>query len=243
MPHMKARASVERPFESGQYLIDKTRCWRELRLALFFAEHSDYVFRVVYGDKECFHLAWRYLKTEYAMPRLPPGWSVHTILQYDFDDQLVFQHRCQDKWKLSGDNAFNPELLYEDLCFGLVRELAEIWRGNVWENITPNEQEQQLIKQLTGKLFLYRRVGYDERLMRLDIQKQIGLGSARMERYWDVFCTEGKSRLVIRGETEPTCILELHEDGVWRGRWLKYEKMPIELIPVEDANDISRRTN
>ena len=55
MKWMVPWAQQEVAFESGQYLIDKTRCWRELRMAHWYAEHSDYVFRVVYGDKECFH--------------------------------------------------------------------------------------------------------------------------------------------------------------------------------------------
>ncbi len=63
----------ERAFESGQYLIDKRRCDSELRLALWYAEHSDFTFQHVYGDKECFHLAWRKLNTEYAMPKAGPG--------------------------------------------------------------------------------------------------------------------------------------------------------------------------
>ncbi|MCS7022599.1 MAG: alpha-1,3-mannosyltransferase family protein [Gemmataceae bacterium] len=110
MDWMVPQAQKEIAFESGQYLIDKTRCWRELRMALWYAEHSDYVFRVVYGDKECFHLARRFLGTEYAMGPHPPGWNQHTIVQYDFDGQVIFQHRCQDKWKLGGGNRRNNSL-------------------------------------------------------------------------------------------------------------------------------------
>jgi hypothetical protein len=54
MDWMAPRAQHEVAFEPGQFMVDKTRCWRELRVALWFAEHSDFVFRVVYGDKECF---------------------------------------------------------------------------------------------------------------------------------------------------------------------------------------------
>ncbi|MCS7168056.1 MAG: hypothetical protein RMI91_12030 [Gemmatales bacterium] len=107
MDWMVPRAHEEVAFESGQYLIDKTRCWRELRMALWYAEHSDYVFRIVYGDKECFHLTWRLLGTEYARPTHPPGWNQHTIVQYDLEGRVVFQHRCQDKWKLGGGNRRN----------------------------------------------------------------------------------------------------------------------------------------
>ena len=39
----------------------------------------------------------RFLGTEYAMPPEVPGRNQHTIGQYDFTDQVVFQHYCQDK--------------------------------------------------------------------------------------------------------------------------------------------------
>jgi hypothetical protein len=41
IPEVAARWQSEVAFESGQYLINKTRCWRELRMALWYAEHSD----------------------------------------------------------------------------------------------------------------------------------------------------------------------------------------------------------
>lgn len=44
------QARREIGYESGRYLIDKTRCARELRMALWYAEHSDFVFGVVCGD-------------------------------------------------------------------------------------------------------------------------------------------------------------------------------------------------
>jgi hypothetical protein len=36
------------------------------------------------------------------MPPEVPGRNQHTIGQYDFTDQVVFQHCCQDKWRLGG---------------------------------------------------------------------------------------------------------------------------------------------
>ena len=138
-------------------MVDKTRCWRELRMALWYVEHSDFVFRVVYGDKECFHLAWGFLGTEYAMPRKAPGWNQHTIVQYDFQDQIVFQHRCQDKWRLAGHRR-NASLANEDYCFNLIADLRKRWDGVLWHNPDPTPEEQEVIAVLTGKRFLYRRV-------------------------------------------------------------------------------------
>lgn len=232
MDHMIERADREPAFESGQYLIDKERCWRELRMALWYAEHSDFVFRVVYGDKECFHLAWRFLDTEYAMPPKPPGWNLHTIVQYDFDNRIVFQHRCQDKWRL-GTNRRNNSLANEDLCFSLVADLRKRWDGVLWHNFEPTPAEQRIIDELTGKRFLYRRVGHDERKLCLDRLGLVGEGSAECERRWDVNEAEGRMTLTLSRMDRPTCHLVRNDDGVWKGRWLEHERMPIELIPLE----------
>jgi hypothetical protein len=34
-------------------------------------------------------------------------------VQYDFEGQIVFQHRCQDKWRFGG-NRRNASLANED---------------------------------------------------------------------------------------------------------------------------------
>jgi hypothetical protein len=235
MDWMVPQAQKEIAFESGQYLIDKTRCWRELRMALWYAEHSDFVFRVVYGDKECFHLAWRFLGTEYAMPRKAPGWNQHTIVQYDFADQIVFQHRCQDKWRLAG-NRRNNSLANEELCFNLVADLRQRWDGVVWHNPDPTPEEQRIIDELTGRRFLYRRVGHDERPLRLERGAKVGDGAADCERRWDVNIDDGRPILTLSRLDRPTCHLERNGDGSWHGHWLEHERMPVEFIPLETGH-------
>lgn len=227
-------AAHERAFESGQYLIDKNRCGRELRLALWYAEHSDWTFKHVYGDKECFHLAWRKLDTEYAMPTAGPGWDVHTIVQFDFRGQIVFQHRCQDKWKFGG-NRFNESLRNEQLCFDFVRELADVWDGVLWSNPVPTRAERDVIESLTGQTCVYRRVGYDQRHVTFDAQGLVGNGAAECERRWSVNQVDGCDILTVSRFDRPTCHLTRDADGIWRGTWLEHERMPIELVPVPAA--------
>jgi Mannosyltransferase putative len=222
----------ERAFESGQYLIDKSRCERELRLALWYAEHSDWTFKHVYGDKECFHLAWRKIGTEYAMPTAGPGWIVHTIVQFDFAGQIVFQHRCQDKWRFAGNRRVES-LANEDMCFQFVDELSTQWDGVLWHNPRPTTREQCVIDSLHGRRFLYRRVGYDERILELAANNSITKGAEECERRWDVNEVGGQMRLTISRLDRPTCHLHRDADGVWRGAWLEHERMPIDLVPLE----------
>ncbi len=225
-------AQEERAFESGQYLINKRRCDSELRLALWYAEHSDFTFQHVYGDKECFHLAWRKLNTEYAMPKAGPGWNTHTIVQYDFRGQIIFQHRCQDKWRL-GSNRRVDSLANEELCFELVSQLARRWSGTLWQNEQPTVSEQATIDQLIDSRFLYRRVGHDERTIKLAHTRLISEGSAECERLWHINHVDEQPVLTLSRLDRPTCHLRCDLDGIWRGSWLEHERMPIELIPQD----------
>jgi hypothetical protein len=221
-------AEHERAFESGQYLIDKRRCDRELRLSLFYAEHSDFTFQHVYGDKECFHLGWRRLDSEYAMPSAGPGWNVHTIVQYDFCGQILFQHRCQDKWRFGG-NRFNDSLANEQFCFDLVQSLSSMWSGVLWRNEQPTPNEQASIESIQGKKAIYRRVGYDERVLQFGGDRMIGEGTAECERCWHINQVDSDMVLTLSRVDRPTCHLRQRASQTWTGQWLEYERMPIEL--------------
>jgi hypothetical protein len=120
--------------ESGQFLVNKEACWRELQLALWYNGHAEFVYNILWGDKDTFNIAWKRLGTVYSIPRRLPDWETHTILQYGPDDRVLFQHRCQDKFRLgpnrfastyqqSATNKYNPRLALEDLCFQFLDEL------------------------------------------------------------------------------------------------------------------------
>jgi hypothetical protein len=122
--------------ESGQFMVNKSLCWRELQLALWYNSRADFVYHIVWGDKDTFNVAWRRLGTHYAMTQAVSDWDMHTILQYAPDGTVLFQHRCQDKFRLqparfasthqAGEaNHHNPRLQHEDLCFAFLDELRQ----------------------------------------------------------------------------------------------------------------------
>ncbi|MFN7735519.1 MAG: hypothetical protein ACK52S_18820 [Pirellula sp.] len=80
-------------------------------------------------------------------------------MQFDFRGQILFQHRCQDKWRLGG-NRFVDSLANEQLCFDFVQQLASKWSGVLWRNEQPTLEERNSIESLRGKKALYRRVGF-----------------------------------------------------------------------------------
>ena len=76
--------------ESGQVVIDKARCWRALTFANWCGERSAFFFQHVHGDKELFHLCWRKLGQEYAMPSRGILTLPGTMCQHDFDGSGSF---------------------------------------------------------------------------------------------------------------------------------------------------------
>ncbi len=170
-------------------------------------EDWEITFSFAASSKECFHLAWRFLGIDYAMPPKAPGRNQHTIVQYDFTDQIVFQHRCQDEWRLAG-NRRNSSLANEELCFNFVADLRQRWDGVLWLNLDPTPAEQCVIEELTGRRFLYRRVGHDERPMQLEAAAKVGEGAADCERRWDVNIDDGRTILTLSRLDRPTCHLQ-----------------------------------
>ena len=81
--------------------------------------------------------------------------------------------------------------------------------------------------------FRYVRVGHDSPIMEFLPDGTVGEGCAACEQSWYVLEDfRGMLTFVLVGGNTVTCRLRREEDGMWRGRWLDHERMPIELIPV-----------
>ena len=131
-----APALSDLPSESGQLLIHKELCWRELCLALFLNARADYSYRLLWGDKDTFPIAWRRLGREYGRLWPKAGTTPQALLQYDGQGKVLFQHRASDKFRLPGTqfdsnrqrfaaNQRNPGLVHEDFCFQVLAELHQ----------------------------------------------------------------------------------------------------------------------
>jgi hypothetical protein len=134
------------PVESGQLVVDKGRSWPELALALHYNAQADFTYRIIHGDKDTFPLAWRRRGRPYAMLWPKADWDLHTVLQYDAEGRVLFQHRVRDKFKLAptpflsshqpfASNRRHPRLAHEDFCFGVLDELRSKWRC-WWDELT-----------------------------------------------------------------------------------------------------------
>lgn len=231
----------EPSFESGQIVLDKARCWKALLLTMHMNERGDFYYQHLYGDKDTFHMAWRYLEQPYSMvphpPRLILGEQVDPLFVYlswvlgqcDFDGGVILQHRNTPKFILFGKNPRYPGFVYEEECLGFLDELARLWNGRVSTlELQPPEDYQS---NGATRWFRYVRVSHEEKMIEFQPNQRIGYGSSRWERTWRVIPEGPTSVLEILGDEYVTCRLTRHQDGVWRGRWLRYERNPVELIP------------
>lgn len=135
----------EPAFESGQFVVDKSRHYGALWLSDWMNNRSDYVYSHIYGDKDTFHLAWRKLDQPYCMPKRIAEWHFVGFTHRDFQNNIIFFHRVADKFKWDGkvDDVyidrnypsqqnivpkFLPSLPLEKECHRWVVECSEIVR-------------------------------------------------------------------------------------------------------------------
>ena len=88
-----------------------------------------------------------------------------------------------------------------------------------------------------GRRYLYHRVQHDKRIIELLPDGTIGLGSADIEKVWEILLL-GKREVLRIGPAldKPICELtQRRKDGAWVGKWNEFERMPIELSLVSDS--------
>lgn len=100
--------------ESGQLLINKERCWKELNLALFFNQRNEIFHQLLFGDKDTFKFAWDALGSSFVMIGVEPASCGYlgekqeflgvAMIQHDLDDRPLFVHRNLVKWDVTRDN-------------------------------------------------------------------------------------------------------------------------------------------
>jgi hypothetical protein len=223
----------EPEFESGQIVLDRERAWRPLRLALWYNEHSDFVYTHIHGDKDTFHLAFRKCDYEYSMPARGIDPLEGAMCQHDFDGRRLFQHRNMAKWSLRGENPRVAGFALERECLAFLAALRSRWRGDIAVGIhgAVDAETQQAVG---GREWVYERVGYDRRRLGLREDGAVDPGGAAMERIWQGYRdAEGPVLGLFDHNGTATCHLRPSGDGVWQGRWLRFEKMPIRLSGAE----------
>ncbi len=171
-------------FESGQMVINKGRCWRELQVSQWINEHSDWFYQHMYGDKSTFRVAWRACGTSYAMPQMP-DWRWPSIEQYDFEGNLVFQHCCQGKPHLVEGHELSV-LKYSQVVLEAKNAWSKSWPGSLYY---PNYKAIEGLYKIesTGEVLDFKPCGKVE----VTITGSILVDSLRADKYrWGVNADE-----------------------------------------------------
>jgi FkbM family methyltransferase len=141
--------------------------------------------------------------------------------------------RSLNQWGVTNSGTFcnhpNYDRRYQHL---------ESWFGGfLFKGMSDGERSlaREIISQ---RYFLYKRVGYDQRLIELLPDGRIGVGAAEFELNWMVQDqADGDTHLLILGLNHVTCRLVQKSPGLFIGRWLLYEQMPIELVNAAGPNN------
>ena len=226
----------EPDFESGQFLVDKRRCWDALQLCMWLNEHSDYFYKFVFGDKSTFHLAWRGVGRDYAMPRAC-DWIYPAILQYSPSGQVMFVHNCQGKEFLAECRLLPDGIPSREKLQDAGRTLRQVWRGRVWDWVDQTQEEHRLAQSVPGRYWYRRECDKDGRAMTLLPGGEIGDGKASCEKRWTLRLLGGTPTLVITGEAHKgtelgMMFLTQDAEGVWRGKWEAHERCGVAMTPM-----------
>lgn len=226
----------EPEWESGQILVDKEKCWRALQLAMWYNEHSDFYYQYILGDKDTYHLAFRKLNQPVAIPPTPVRALKSTLCQHDFENNCIFQHRVNDKWSMDKENEKIWGFQHEADCRTYLEELQAIWFGKKqrtprFNSANRSKKMLKLAREITAIIYQYERVGFDSRPMAFAGDGCITRGRGICETYWDLKEEQGTFFLLISSKAELTCVMNRGHRGIWNGRWLRGERMPIVLRP------------
>ena len=126
--------------ESGQIVFNKEQTWQAVNLAKHFNADADYVYHIVYGDKDTFPAAMHRVGIPYSRMYPKCRFSGPGIHQLDQDGNVLFNHRIHDKFRIfntrfdstvqRGESSnLYKEWQHEDFCHSVLAELNNRW-GN-----------------------------------------------------------------------------------------------------------------
>lgn len=184
-------------FEAGQVLVDKARHGEALKTVLHLNEDSDRYYKLVYGDKDTFLIAWTITQSKYVLVPHRPVVDRHVYYQRDFDGNVIFQHRTNGKWRYGGEQVRSDAFVHEAACEEALAELRRRWNGRVFEPPARTLAARRTERAIEGHLFIAARPGEEDRELEFLPGGQIGRGRDFDRETWYVAEPE-PSRFVLR---------------------------------------------
>jgi glycosyltransferase involved in cell wall biosynthesis/ADP-heptose:LPS heptosyltransferase len=206
----------EPQFESGQMLLDKECAWAALLLSVWYNLHSDVYYRYLYGDKDTYHLAFRKLRMNYAMPDFPVVNHDGVFYQHDFSGRRIFQHRHQEKWSLTIPNKRISGFVHENDCHRYVHLLRKQWDGVIGNDravFPKNKTEQFIVRELTGHRYSLCLSGKPPRP--IQFARDGGIDGVRRDERWSWKIKFEQSRACLElyiGNVPTGCLVRQSRD-------------------------------
>lgn len=230
---LEARRAVS--FESGQVLVDRRRHAAALGAAVRLNEAAEDLYRLVYGDKDTYLLAWEMLGAPYALVPHRPYTDEFMLVQRDFAGNALFQHRTNAKWQYGGEQRKLYGFQHEAACLAAMAELEAQWSGRAFtapdRSLRARELEAELIA--TGP-FVLESADEPTFTLQLSSYAEVGNGRAVDRRHWWVEDDGERLRLVIAGTDRPGYVLERGDDQIWRGQ---RHRVPIVDVSLYGASE------
>lgn len=222
----------DRGLETGQFMIDRERSWRQLNIAWHLNDHSDYWYNYVFGDTATFNLAWRKCGADYALSP-DASWDPPAYKQPGPDGEPLFEHVTIGKDLLEKGQRID-NLTHADSVAAAAQSLQSRV-GKIWAWHASDEA-----KRLAGR-YVYKRIGLDQRELVLAANGVITWGWGPCEKRWSLHTIDGERTLVIVGGAhkgnEIGMMFLRWREGAWRGRWEAFERCEVELKPVGRFSD------
>jgi hypothetical protein len=211
---------VAAAIESGQVLIDKSKCWGALQAVLHLNENAAQYFRFIYGDKDTWLLGFLLTRSPYSLiPFAPIADGNWALYQRDFDGAALFQHRTGSKWRYAGPQDELPGFVGEAACATALDALRRRWNGLVFN--VPNRRIEALRAEaeLTQRrAFTIVSPGRLPERLELDTDGEIGVGAAADRRNWYCDVADGVVNLVLCDAFGPRWRLVRQAEDRWQGR-------------------------
>jgi hypothetical protein len=186
-----------RSIESGQLVIDKSRHWNSLQIALFLNQHADYYYQLVYGDKDLFLMAFLLSGNSFTIVPHPPfSDNPWCLFQRDFAGERLFQHRTGAKWRYTEPQAEVPGFHHGDACRVALLSLRKKWNGHVFlppERSSIAKREENRLTEIGH--FAMAMPGGSRKTIELLSFNEMGLGRDVTISNW--FCEEGDAIQLI----------------------------------------------
>ncbi len=205
-------AERRRSLETGQILIDKQRHGRALKAVLYMNEEAERYYKLVYGDKDTFLVAWLATGSAFSLVPHRPFADRYVYYQRDFDGNAVFQHRTNGKWRYGDQQDRSEGFVHEANCLEALAELRRRWNGRIFEPPTRSLAAQRMERLMEGALFVVSRPGENDRELELLAGWQVGKGRDFDRESWCVAEPE-PGRFVLRIFDRHRVRYELEQKG------------------------------